>query len=654
MSDVSHSPYGGAFQLDQYSGFDHKHSMHADWTMGGKIPSWVPETDRRRLLAYLTARAYRETVARFTLADDNTELQKVWREWGDAPAMSDRTAAATLGDDITVKVVDADLRLPPEPDFPAQPFVPSDPHPVEAASYDAQMRVWEAQSVMAIEEWERRQMAQPMKRARQKWMRHWAFEENWEGKVREAETELTTPLGDSVAVFSIPHRPEGSGDLTPDALWPKMKIWEPDAYFPVFPEDDITADPEKVHFAYEYETLNNRGETQRMLRRVTYELVDVVDETTGEPIIREYPYKHENVNIRSGKTCVMSDGTWELDKFNKRTMSQLDDLSPEAAVWADSGELDDEGNPVPLRDFDLWIHEMPIVHQPSDLSYLTHFGRSIYSFYAQLLDEIALNDSDGARAADLTGQPILALEEGKLADNGTGSVTYEVGSVLEGKISKVEMADATLALMKRAEYLRRHLSAVTGLPEGVLGHVQANQMVAGVSILLTFTPYKQLIERRRLSRGPRLARHYRLLQMLSTVAGLPEFVADPELHDIEIQFGSYIPTDLSSLVDTIVALADRGLMTESVAMRLIENAGMEIGDIDAVVADLQMRRVDEAAVMVQIAGRKYAMAKTLGIDPADVDEEELEALDQQGFAVEAPDLESQEPDPEPVSPVRTM
>ena len=127
-----------------------------------------------------------------------------------------------------------------------------------------------------------------------------------------------------------------------------------------------------------------------------------------------------------------------------------------------------------------------------------------------------------------------------------------------------------------------------------------------------------------------------------------------ELHDIEIQFGSYIPTDLSSLVDMIVALADRGLMTESVAMRLIENAGLEIGDLDSVVADLRMRRVDEAAVMVEIAGRKYATAKTLGIDPADVDQEELEALDQQSEPVEAPDLDSQLPDPEPVTPVRTM
>lgn len=654
MAEVTHSPYGGAFQLDQYSGFDHKHSMHADWTLGGKIPSWVPEADRRRLLAYLTARAYRETVARFTLADDNTELQTVWREWGDAPAMSDRTAAATLGDDITVKVVDADLRLPTEPDFPAQPFAPNEPHPVETASYEAQMRVWEAQSVMAIEDWEQRHMAQPLKRARQKWMRHWAFEENWEGKVREAETELTTPLGDSVAVFSIPKQPEGIGESTPDALWPKMKIWEPEAYFPVFPQDDITAAPQKVHFAYDFEVVNDRNETEHWLRRVTYELVDVVDEVTGVPMIREYPYKHENVNIKSGKTCVMSDGSWQLDKSSRSNISQLDNLSDEAAVWADSGDFDEQGNPIPLRDYDLFIHEMPIVHQPSDLSDLTHFGRSIYSFYAQLLDEIALNDSDGARAADLTGQPILALEEGKLADNGTGSVTYEVGSILEGKVSKVDMADATLALMKRAEYLRRHLSAVTGLPEGVLGHVQANQMVAGVSILLTFTPYKQLIERRRLSRGPRLARHFRLLQMLSTVAGLPEFVADPELHDIEIQFGSYIPTDLSSLVDTIVALADRSLMTESVAMRLIENAGMEIGDIDAVVADLRMRRVDEAAVMVDIAGRKYAMAKTLGIDPADVDAEELEALNQRNEPVEAPDLDSQLPDPEQVTPVRTL
>jgi len=614
--------------LDYLSGFNHKSSMDETNNLDGLVPFWSPQSERRRLRGYLTAYGYHETVARNWLPPASDDLKKIWREWGDAPALSDRISAATLGDDITILVVGADDDLPDSPLLLPEPPEPvGDLSNVARRNLEARRRVWEAAAERAIGEWELAHTTQPRLRARQRDLRRWAHDQRFEAKLREAETELITPLGDAVFVLSV--RP---GEA------PTVRIWEPDAYFPVFPDAELVDFPDKVHLAYEYLAPEPNGtEERRWLRRVTYEIVEGDDEIV-------YPYRDAGQPVRSHRQCIMSDGTWPLGDISNRsgTLSGLDNLDESQAVWADSGEFDDDGEPIPLRDFPLGIHFMPVVHAPSDLATLTHFGRSIYARWAQILDEIAQNDTASGRAADMTGLPILSVQEGRLDTKGQGKVTYEPGTILEGKIAKIEMADALAALDARGKSLRRHLSSVAAVPEGILGQVQANQLASGISILLTFTPFRQLITRRRLARKPKVDLMLEFVQRLGIVSG---HFTDPNVYDASVEFGSYIPTDLSALVEIIVNLADRGLMTESLAMTLIQSAGLEMGDIEVLVAELQSRRVEDAAALVEIAGREYAL-RFLGINPADADEPDPEPE-----RVEVPDLDSQRPDPAGVRPL---
>jgi len=630
--------------IDQWSGFSHKHSLNSGARIDSILPHWCGKEHHRRLRGYITASGYRETVARLFLNPEQPEVAKIWREHGDPGAFSDRLSDATLGDDITIRVPGADEHIWEFPVYDPQPEPPvvTEGGPPEAkrinqATYDAQMRVWAMTAEAAIAEWEEAHVLQQAQNVRQVWLRGWNQTERFEAKLREAETELTTPLGDAVFVFSV--KP---GEM------PTCRIWEPDAYFPVFPDADLVEFPDKVHLAYEFETEVD-GETKKWLRRITYEVADKVDETSGEPIETTYPYNGDDGQpLVSTKACFMWDGTWQLDghqsPFNlPQALSGLDDLSDEAAVWAT--QMDENGEEVEIKGLDLGMHFMPIVHTPADLATLTHFGRSVYARLAQLFDEIAHNDTDLGRAADLTGKPVIGISGGRLDDE-DGTVTYQAGSVLDmgenGKMDKLVMSDSVEALLDRSKQLRQHLSTVGAVPEGILGHVQANQIATGISINLTFTPFRQTITRRRLARLPKVELMLKFVQRLAIVAG-EETIDTKEVHPATVVFGSYIPTDRNGLVDIITALADRDLMTPNLAFQLIEEAGIEVGDIETLVHTLRRDRTDKAADLVAIAGREYAQ-RYLGITHSDVGEEPDFGDAVQEPEVEVPDRESQEPD----------
>jgi hypothetical protein len=88
-------------------------------------------------------------------------------------------------------------------------------------------------------------------------------------------------------------------------------------------------------------------------------------------------------------------------------------------------------------------------------------------------------------------------------------------------------------------------------------------------------------------------------------------------------------------------------MTEELAFTMLEAAGMEVGDIEYLVSELKARRLDDAAALVDIAGRQYARSY-LGIDEAEIgDDPDYGEKASPGMV----DTESQEPDGETVPPV---
>ncbi len=598
--------------IDQYSGFDHKKAMTGQTALGG-IPSWVVDKQaRRRLTASTIAKAYHENTARATFPA-SSEIAPYWREFGDAAAIADRVSAATIGDDLTFSVLGANDHLPAEPLIGAEPEMPEgSPSPIVLRKYEARIRVWEAQAARAIDEWEARQMMQPRLLARQSWLREFARVRRFEALVRENEAELITPLGDGIMVFTAV-----KGEF------PRVELFEPDAYHPVWPDDGSQPEfPTKLHLAYEFDV--QRGSlSERYLRRVTYELVDLVDDE-GNPVERTTEY-----GTTSSTTCLLSDGMWKVgDQIHDLNRPGIDDLSPSKAEWKDSDEVDELGNPIPLDGFDLDIDFIPVVHFPSDLSTLTHFGRSVYLRIAQLLDAIAGNDTEGERSAALVGAPVIAMTGAMLDPDADGTIRYKAGQVItlgdKGGMDVLDMSGAVDSLGKRGRELQQRLSTVASVPEGVYGHVQANQIVSGVAMLLTFTAFRQMVQRRRLAREPKLNLALKFVQRLAIVAGEPT-IDGSDVFETSVKFGAFMPSDVKLVVEVITQLADRGLMTETLAFTLLEVAGVELGDIDVIVAELRERDFEQAAVLMGVAGRRYAQ-RWLGIDPDDPDVEDPEPV----------------------------
>ena len=585
--------------IDQYSGFDHK-TGGTGQSLGS--PTWVTDIqDLRRLRAYLIAGAYMESVARH-MVPDSSPKKKEWREHGDPAAVVARFAAAVLGDALTIRVPGADIQLPDTPPVMSPPVeLDGDATPVEKAGFDAHMRVWETQSLTKIEAWEADHEQQPGLIARQDYLRSWADRTRWEAQTREEQAELVVPLGDGVSVYKVD--PESS---------PTRELWDPDSYFPVFIEGNVTEFPDKVHLAYEIE----RADSSRWVRRVTYELV-AFTEFEGATPSTSVPYQDEPVT----KTCLLTDAWFNLENA-EGDIGDLESPNEFEQVWDGTAWID-------LDEHDLGIDFIPIIHKTPKSATRTHFGQGLLTRPAQLWDEIANSDTDSGRASALNGNPPMVASDLAPAPDAKGTISLGPGKVLPGgkdaKLTALDMTNNLKAATDYSELLRDRVSGVMSIPGGLWGRpVDQGAVASGKAWLLSFTAFIQEIRDRRLTLDPKLRLEMKIVQRLAIVANDPKLFGDTTVYDAFVEFGSYMPTDLGELIEQITALAEQGLMEPGLCFRLLEAAGMEIGTVRLVVEQIQFRDTVRALDLQDIVGPEYA-AEWLGAPTP----EEPESVDDQ-------------------------
>lgn len=595
--------------IDLWSGLDHKVGMGK--TSGGvqAAPPWVVDAfDVRRLNAYIRIHAYLENVAREFLAPDDRDPNRAlrWREYGDARVMVERIAAAMIGNDASVGIVGADAPVADAPDIRPAPALPPDgledfEQQIRQAVYDAASVAWQAEAEATLAAWLADLEALPKLKAREEWLQRWAKDEHFLAKVREIEREGVVPLGSGVMAFGWDPARNRVG----------CEIFEPDVYFPVLDDQAPGEFPAKVHLAWQFEEDDGAGEIVKKVRRITYELVPVVpaegEEDPAPGVDRGEQPRYLGPDDTWTHSCLVSDGTWLVDDFEK--VNGIQDGAAWSTVVLRAGEA-----PVELQQLAIGLDFIPVVHVPNTQASLTHFGRSIIPGLAQLLDELAATDADEAMASRWAGQPPLVvkgLEPGRTELDltpGGGAVRTGPG----GGIETIDMAANLEQLGARIQALLKRLSVNGAVPEGLIGRVDAAEVPSGLALTLSFTAFEQMV------RGGREAREmpYSLaLKMVQRIALQNEdpTLSDDQVYAAELRFGAFMPQDLAGVAAVIQVLMEARALSQETAVRMAQDHGVPVDDVGAEVLAIRSTMSDVALQIADALGAERYAAEFLGV-----------------------------------------
>lgn len=598
--------------LDLYAPLSHKHLFRRT-TGGHTAPSWVPDVHRRRLSAYWILNGYRNNVSRWSRPRTD-EAATERREYGDAELLVSRIVAGVLGDETEIIVDGANDELPDEPNLPERPEpAPDDADDIARRIAELRLARWTDEANRIVDEWDQAWQTQPALRDRQDWLRQWADDEHLAAKLVEGEGD-TVGLGDGVYVLT----------WSTEKRRPRLEVFDPGFYFPVLP-DDGSDFPPKVHLAWEYTV----GQVT-YVRRLTWELVpvaqvvansidvdsadfladyeaaidadvtlEVLDDGT---VARRYPWQ-DNEEPASPLACVFSDASWRLDKVRNEGVVNLD---PDEALYAltEDGQL--------ARDLDLLIDFIPVLHTPNTPATREHFGTSSLMLVAQLLDDLSSNDTDLTDASELAALPLIYLAGGTTQDLLVRAGLI-VNGAADGRMDVLDLAQSIPALRElNADRLDR-LSVNGQVPAELVGRAtDGADAMSGISRLIRLGPFRQLIEHLRLTRTPKRALMLKFVQRMAMVGGALDAGPVPAA---QVVHGSYLPSDLSGVVEMVVSLLQAKAISRSTALRMLVGAGLEIDDAQAELGRIEMEDVAGAVMAADATNSDLVAAKRLGIDP---------------------------------------
>ena len=604
--------------IDQYSPLSHKLPFRDG--AARLAPTWVPTTQIRRLDAYKVLAAYRGNVARNFLPDLEGAGDR--REYGDAELLVQRTASGVLGDTIQLIVDGADDDLADEPDLPPHPgTAPADDAPeVEKRVHAARLARWEEQAAAIVDQWEADWAAQPSLIARQEWLRGWADSEFLIGKIVEAEGDVAG-LGDGVYVL----------DWSTADQRPVVDVYDPGFYFPVL-DDNTRGYPRKIHLAWEYDVTLPNGATERHVRRLTYELAPIptavdangdviVNDTpdgqflqlqdgdrynpdTGQ-VVRIYPWAEPDPDTgqleESAVTCLFTDATWPLNQIVNG--QHVDDFDSGKATYQTTAD----GRTA--RRLDMRLDFLPIVHIPNTPATREHFGRSILDVVAQVLDDLSASDTDIQDASAIAAGPVLVLKGGTSGDKVVRpGIVWNVPQ--DGGMDVLDLSQGLAELGKVNVALQDRLSVNARIPAEVLGRAKQGDIKSGVHLLLTFGPFRQLVEFLRLTRDPKYRLMLKMVQRLGQAGGVLEPGPNPVAR---VVFGSYLPADLSAVVESVVKLLMQHGISRLTALRMLTDAGLDVGDLVDEIARIEAEDAATALQLAEATGSEELAATKLGL-----------------------------------------
>lgn len=591
--------------LDAWTGLGHKQAMSDASSQLGPAPVWVGKDNRRRFTAYLLLQAYLKNAARYWLkvSLDDPGRWEQHREYGDPALLVQTIRAAVLGGEPRPLVEGSDDELPPPPtpeDIRDRATPEMTPELMRRILTEGELPADDPVIVDAMEqaltdafgEWEKRRRAIDAATDRQEWVDQWWVDERMAMKVLEVEDDAVG-LGDGVYEL-VP-------DLENERV--RVRVHEPGFYFPVHADDAQGDDfPDRIHLAWTYD--DPFGD--EWLRRITYERRRIVEfDADGIPVrfdvSRRYPYAPD---VESKWTVVKTDARWRL-KDLKRTFA-VDQLTLESAVIA----VDETGEEI--LELDLQQDYIPLIHIPNTSAIKELWGESALTRIAQILDDLAATDADLAVSSALVASPAITISGGAAVAGSSQITTYGPGMVFrtgDGTMNVLDTSHSLDALTKMQDRLMQRLSVVRQVPESVLGRVELNNQLAGITLLLSFGPFRQYIEDLRL---PRVDKYALLLKFVQRTAISHDWLKIP-VADANLAFGPFLPTDQSAVVGLIVQLVNAKVISRATGMRMGQEAGVPIESIEEELAAVRHEDIDGAERLANALGSEEAAADYLGV-----------------------------------------
>jgi len=545
--------------VDQWSAYDYKPAFLNRQV--GQAPSWVDRENKRRLEAYILLSAYLENSAHEYLPNDDDPDSR--REYGDPSLIVQNLVDAVLGEDAMVMVRGARRKAEDEVDDYADTL--------------------------------------------QDFFERWVEDDNLHMTVMEVE-EDAVGLGDGVYEVAW-DSPRGRATV---------RCYDPGFYFPVIdPSSYDYQYPTKVHIAWEYEIdrpgNGSTGRTpERFVRRITYELID----TAYDPVpvgvddgTRSYPWRSDP----STKVCLKSDGTWTYEDTGSKEYIDLDETKARWEVNADGQQV---------RNLDIGVDFVPVVHLPNTISRKEHFGRSALQKVLQIIDDIQSTDTDLLKTSRTTGSPPLGSKSPVEADEEGKVQTYGPGQVIQGEVTVIDTSRNLDALLKYIETLLKRLSTNIRMPESVLGKLRPSEVPSGIALALSFGPLRSLVRRMRLVRHekyPLLFSFVHRFTMLDpTHADLrpPAGRLDNEgIPIIEYAFGQFLPSDRAVIINDILTMYRDKLISRNTSIRLLmEDAGISITDAADETDAVESEDFEGARVLKEALESPEAAAEYLGTE----------------------------------------
>jgi hypothetical protein len=297
------------------------------------------------------------------------------------------------------------------------------------------------------------------------------------------------------------------------------------------------------------------------------------------------------------------DGTWLLDLGAPQT---VEDFTEARVDWETTNDGEE------IRNLDLGIDFVPVIHLPNNVALLNHFGRSILATVLQILDDISNADTDLQAASATTGTPPVALSGATMTESpryGPGKV-WQLGA--NGKLDVLDTSRALDALLKYIESLLKRLATNARVPESVLGRVDISGNLAGITLALSFGPLGALVKEMRLVRDEKYPLLLKFVWRMARAAGwegVPE-----NWYDAKVEFGSYLPQDTSAAVDMVqkLLMSDPPAISIETAVRILVNAGLPIDNALDEVGRITSRDFKGANELLDATGDQEAVFDYLG------------------------------------------
>jgi hypothetical protein len=560
---------------------------------------WVPEEDQKRLAAYKLLAAYdnNQSAELSEVSGDHHARER--REFGDPAMFIDTVMSHVLGREQTITV--------------------------PGAEGDGETPAPDEEMAARIQDL----------------LREWAEAELLPMRVQQCERKAVT-LGDGVYRLA----------WEPGRMRPTVRVHDPGFYFPVIGEDaDGGEFPTRVHFAWELPADERRGLKAR-LRRITYELdwirpatASGVDQTgtravrapippsdpdpdnpdaevpppltpgdlyfpdTGA-IARQYPWN----DTPSYVTCYLTDATWFLEDL--KGAPDVDSLPLGTATFATRGDGE------VLDHLDLLIDFLPVVHLPNTVPPAEeHWGQSSLAKVLQVFDELASTDTDSAKASATTGAPIVGLW-GKAADARMEAHAVTAGLLLKlgegGGMTALDTSDNLAELRNHSKDLADRAAKVARLPAVALGTADPAQVPSGYALELSLGPLDALIASMRLARDHKYALLLKMVQRLYLAGQHPDWEGITPM-PARLVFGSYKPTDKASVLEQVANGVDKGVMSLETAVRMLDEAGFPIDDVQAEIERIQSRQFDKARTLADATGDAGLVGDFLGVKVSEPD-----------------------------------